>query len=232
MSLLDTLIKHMVMEWCDFNDLLLKIYFNGLPKDRSSLTSGMRHWIILLTILWYWFWYNKEAGHGHAAFLWTIILKLRPGDTKRKPPCICGMKLVSLSCNRVFISAESVGQGWCKIPGKGSCCHHRFARALARCHCKQWVPGRLIRLGVRSFRLKILQTPFLLWIVKNSGFLIIKYIWFVNFKCIYKKIKLRKNSSFNWFTSFHMLIRPDVIWKNLSHPLHHVHFTVTHKFTA
>ena len=45
-------------------------------------------------------------------------------------------------------------------PGNGSCCHHRFARALARCHCKhgkQWVPGRLIGLGVRSFRLKILQ---------------------------------------------------------------------------
>ena len=42
-------------------------------------------------------------------------------------------------------------------PGKGSCRHYRFARALARCHRKQWVPGRLIGLGVRSFRLKILQ---------------------------------------------------------------------------
>ena len=28
---------------------------------------------------------------------------------KRKPPCIGGMELVSLSCNCVFISAESVG---------------------------------------------------------------------------------------------------------------------------
>ena len=34
---------------------------------------------------------------------------------KRKPPCIGGMELVSLSCNRVFISAESVGRGWCKF---------------------------------------------------------------------------------------------------------------------
>ena len=34
---------------------------------------------------------------------------------KRKPPCIGGMELVSLSCNRVFISAESAGRGWCKI---------------------------------------------------------------------------------------------------------------------
>ena len=42
-------------------------------------------------------------------------------------------------------------------PGKGMCRHHRFARALARCHCKQWVPCRLNRLGVRSFRLIILQ---------------------------------------------------------------------------
>ena len=67
-------------------------------------------------------------------------------------------------------------------PGKGSCRHHRFARALARSHCKHWVPGRLIGLGVRSYRLKILQqNPFLLWIVKNNGFLIIKCLWFVNF---------------------------------------------------
>ena len=36
-------------------------------------------------------------------------------DHKRKPLCIGGMELVSLSCNRVFISAESVGRGWCKI---------------------------------------------------------------------------------------------------------------------
>ena len=34
---------------------------------------------------------------------------------KRKPPCIGGMELAWLSCNRVFISAESVGRGWCKI---------------------------------------------------------------------------------------------------------------------
>ena len=67
-------------------------------------------------------------------------------------------------------------------PGKGLCRHHRFARALARCHCKQRVPGRLIGHYVRSFRLI------------NNGFLIIKYLWFVNFKYIFKNriIKLRK----------------------------------------
>ena len=65
--------------------------------------------------------------------------------------------------------------------------------------------------------------------MKNNGFLIIKYLWFVNFEYIFKKIIwLRKNSSFNWFTHFHVLIRPDVIWKNLSRPLYHVHFTVIH----
>ena len=77
-------------------------------------------------------------------------------------------------------------------PGKGSCRHHRSARALARCHCKhgkQWVPGRLIGLGVRSFILDILQqkNPFLLWIVKNNELIIINYLWFVNFKYIFKK---------------------------------------------
>ena len=35
-------------------------------------------------------------------------------DFKRKQPCIGGMEMVSLSCNRVFISAE-YGLGWCKI---------------------------------------------------------------------------------------------------------------------
>ena len=44
-----------------------------------------------------------------------ISLKFVPIGPKRKPPCIGGMELVSLSCNRVFISAESVGRGWCKI---------------------------------------------------------------------------------------------------------------------
>ena len=43
-----------------------------------------------------------------------------------------------------------------------------------------------------------------------------------------KMIKLRKNSSFNWFTPFHVLIRPVVIWKKISRPLYHVHFTVIH----
>ena len=41
-------------------------------------------------------------------------------------------------------------------------------------------------------------------------------------------IKLRKNSSFNWFTPLHVLIRPDVIWKKISRPLYHVDFTVIH----
>ena len=45
----------------------------------------------------------------------NMILQISCHNTKRKPPCIGGMELVSLSCNRVFISAESVGRGWCKI---------------------------------------------------------------------------------------------------------------------
>ena len=57
--------------------------------------------------------YLNQWGH-------TVILENRfqwnwNQDSKRKPPCIGGMELVSLSCNRVFISAESVGRGWCKI---------------------------------------------------------------------------------------------------------------------
>ena len=46
--------------------------------------------------------------------------------------------------------------------------------------------------------------------------------------CKKKIIKLRKNSSFNWFTPFHVLIRPEVIWKKISRPLYHVHFTGIH----
>ena len=35
-------------------------------------------------------------------------------NPKRKPPCIGGMELVSLRCNRDFTSASSYGLGWCK----------------------------------------------------------------------------------------------------------------------
>ena len=115
-------------------------------------------------------------------------------------------------------------------PGNGSCRHHRFARTLARCHSKQWVPGRLIGLGVRSFRLKIVQqNPFLLWIVKNNGFVIIKYLWFVNFKYIFKKkiIKLRK-TFFQLIYTFSRVDPTGRDMKKISRPLYHVHFTVIH----
>ena len=115
-------------------------------------------------------------------------------------------------------------------PGKGSCRHYRFARALARCHCKQWVPGRLIGLGVRSFRLKILQQNLIFvmncekyWVFNHKIPMFCQLQIYIYLK---KMIKLRKNSSFNWFTPFHVLIRPDVIWKTVSRPLYHVHFTV------
>ena len=45
----------------------------------------------------------------------TLILVALPFDTKRKPPCIGGMELVSLRCNHDFTSASSYGLGWCKI---------------------------------------------------------------------------------------------------------------------
>ena len=116
-------------------------------------------------------------------------------------------------------------------PGKGLCRHHRFARALARCHCKQWVPGRLIGLRERSFILKILQqNPIFvmncekLWFFNNEIPMICQFHIYI-FK---NKYKLRKNSSLNWFTPFHVLICPDVIWKNVSRPLYYVHFTVIH----
>ena len=50
-----------------------------------------------------------------SSFLCLLMLS-EDNDIKRKPSCIGGMELVSLSCNRVFISAESVGRCWCKIP--------------------------------------------------------------------------------------------------------------------
>ena len=50
-----------------------------------------------------------------SSFMCLLMLS-EDNDIKRKPPCIGGMELVSLSCNRVLISAESVGRGWYKIP--------------------------------------------------------------------------------------------------------------------
>ena len=81
------------------------------------------------------------------------------------------------------------------LPGKSLCPHHKFACMLARCHCKQWVPSRLIGLRVRSFRLKILQqNP--IFVLKNYGFLILKYLWFVNFKYICKTNNQIKKKTF------------------------------------
>ena len=50
---------------------------------------------------------------GKAVFILTraLVSSPPPSYIKRKPPCIGGVELVSLSCNRVFISAESVGRG-------------------------------------------------------------------------------------------------------------------------
>ena len=91
----------------------------------------------------------------------------------------------------LFVTPAFPAQGLSAMlvsPGKGSCRHHKFACAFARCHCKQWVPGRLIGLGVRSFRLKILQqNPIFLWIVKNNGFLAATkqlYKWYFPSVCL------------------------------------------------
>ena len=69
----------------------------------------------------------------------------------------------------------------------------------------------------------------------SSGLLKIMGFWSWNiydlsFSSLYLKIiiKLRKNSSFNWFTPFHVLIHPVVIWKKLSRPLYHVPFIMIH----
>ena len=94
------------------------------------------------------------------------------------------------------------------LPGKGSCRHHRFARALARCHYKQWVPGRLIGLGVRSFRLNILhQIPIFVMNCENNGFLIINAYDLSISNIYFKKIiKLGKHSSFNCFSRVNHVI--------------------------
>ena len=56
-----------------------------------------------------------ESCPNYHTFKFDVWFQLLPSCFKRKLPCIGGMELVSLSCNRVFISAESVGRGWCKI---------------------------------------------------------------------------------------------------------------------
>ena len=61
-------------------------------------------------IQWRWIWTKTNHYQNGTNNIRRLIYKI-----KRKPPCIGGMELVSLSCNCVFISAESVGRGWCKI---------------------------------------------------------------------------------------------------------------------
>ena len=118
---------------------------------------------------------------------------------------------------------------WCRCK-KAPCRQHRFARTLAGYHCKQWVPVDWPDSGLGRLDLKFYsKTPLFLWIVKNNGSLI-KNIYDLAISNIYFKkiIEFKKNSSFNWFTPFHVLIRPEVIWKKISRPLYHIHFTVIH----
>ena len=99
----------------------------------NGLSSGQRHAIIwtnagILLIGPLGTDFNEVLIEIHKFVFKNVHLKISSGkwrpsclglnaliDNKRKPPCIGGMELVSLSCNRVFISAESVGRGWCKI---------------------------------------------------------------------------------------------------------------------
>ena len=78
------------------------------------------HFIINCTVKFPWceclqsHWWLNNTVIRQQETTWVMLTKFYDG-IKRKPPCIGGMELVSLSCNRVFISAESVGRGWCKI---------------------------------------------------------------------------------------------------------------------
>ena len=80
---------------------------------------------------------------------WTTSVEWN--DTQASPRRFSDRRLSTEYCSWQGLSAMLVS------PGKGSCRYHRLARLLARCHCKQWIPGRLIGPGVRSFRLEILQ---------------------------------------------------------------------------
>ena len=80
-------------------------------------------------------------------------------------------------------------------------------RALARCWCSR-EKARVVITGLHARWLVVIvkngfpvdwsdsgsghldlnfynKTPFSLWIVKNNGFSIIKYLWLFNFKCIF-----------------------------------------------
>ena len=59
-------------------------------------------------------WWFKMPSH---PFWRHCNVKIQPyvSDLKRKQPNVGGIELVSLSCNRAFISTESVGRGWHKI---------------------------------------------------------------------------------------------------------------------
>ena len=64
--------------------------------------------------------------------------------------------------------------------------------------------------------------------MKIDGYLIIKYLWFVNFKCIFKK-KIRTKQLFQLIYTFLRVNPPGSDMKNkISRPLYPVHFTVIH----
>ena len=106
-----TLIHKKFLDWLSFdqNDLLTHSSTSVFNFSRtcSQITLVVEYWnFFSMFVVGHWAldenrWMNRDGP--------TTL------SNKRKPPCIGGMELVSLSCNRVFISAESVGRGWCKI---------------------------------------------------------------------------------------------------------------------
>ena len=108
LSVLDSIFRELVMFWM-WRHHEMALWRQG---------GGAWHSALILT--------TASNANSWADVAYHLTRVWQAGDTenfdsgsrasfKRKPPCLGGMELVSLSCNRVFILAESVGRGWCKI---------------------------------------------------------------------------------------------------------------------
>ena len=79
---------------------------------------------LIMTVIIIWVYYDVN-----------IKIQLYDSAIKRKQPCVSGIELVSLTCNRVFVSTEAIGQGWCKITIATKWCQfHASQKCGFLCH--------------------------------------------------------------------------------------------------
>ena len=160
---------------------------------------------------------GKETGWFTHGILWNCspLMCLRD-ENKRNPPRIGDMELVSLSCNRVFISyifISAVGQGWCEIA-----IATKWYQFHATCPCNRHTCCSSA--FVRVYHKSIVRNKIPLFVIcENNGFLLSNTQDLLDSNIYLKLITdYKQNNSVHRFTPLNVYIHPGVIWTSIIRP--------------